>query len=109
MSRNRLLFDTNDDYTAIFSSEDTYGFEKEENVKSPEERKREIYSIMRRARILLTPLEAKCVEMKYDKGMKTSEIAKALGKTPSSVSKALYRSKRTLKRVMWVAGVKNYG
>lgn len=108
MARNRLLFNTNDDYLEIFSAEDSYSFEEEEITKSPEQRRREIYMIMRRARIFLTPLEAKCMELKYDKNMRTGEIAKALGKNPSDVSKALTRARITMKKIMWVAGVRNY-
>ncbi len=108
MARNRLLFNTNDDYLEIFSAEDSYDFEEDEPTKSPEQRRREIYMIMRRARIFLTPLEAKCVELRYDKNMRTSEIADALGKKPSDVSKALTRARLTMKKIMWVAGVRNY-
>ena len=109
MARNRLSFDTNDDSLSIFSTQDTYDFEEGENVKSAAERRREIYMIMERCRQkCLTPLESQCIELKFYKGMKNKEIAKALGKSEPNVCKTLKRAERTMKNILWVAGVGNF-
>lgn len=39
MARNRLLFNTNDDYLEIFSAEDSYDFEEDEPTTPPSREK----------------------------------------------------------------------